>query len=390
MRLGMRSCSGQFSDCPTEDDHSPRGRPQSDPCRAISLKEYIVNEQEQPQPAADQQIPQQAEMSLEATEEGAEAANEVNDFEEMEGESLESMEGEEFEFDDSDDEEALDDEEEESIRSLVDEIFDDDDLGEIMSELDVLTLEDAAEYLKVDYGQIRRLIKEQGLPGRKIGEDWRFLRGAIADWLRAPGGSPAPVVAPVAQQSARPENRQVPADRPPFRERFSQEGDGRPQRPPRPGRFEQDKPRRYQQGGGQGGGNQGGGYNAGQGGGYNSGQGGGYNAGQGGGYRSAQGGGNGGGGGSYGGGGGQGGEQRRPRYGAEQANQYQPPPRPYRPKGNSGNQEAGGQFFSGGQGPRKQAGGPKKPKRKALNEQRFKRLDRRKFGDNDAPGGQQD
>ena len=88
---------------------------------------------------------------------------------------------------DEDFDDELTENEEEAIRSLVDEFFDEDDLGEVMSEFDVLTLEDAAAYLKVEYGQIRRLIKEQGLPGRKIGEEWRFLRGAIADWLRNPG-----------------------------------------------------------------------------------------------------------------------------------------------------------------------------------------------------------
>jgi excisionase family DNA binding protein len=50
---------------------------------------------------------------------------------------------------------------------------------------EVLTLAEAAAYLRVAEEDILRLVREQGLPGRKVGDDWRFLQVAIADWLRA-------------------------------------------------------------------------------------------------------------------------------------------------------------------------------------------------------------
>lgn len=335
--------------------------------------------------------------------------------------------------DDADlDDEELDDEELilETTRSLVEELFDEDDLGEVMSELDVLTLEDAAAYLKVEYGQIRRMLREQGLPGRKIGEEWRFLRGALADWLRAPGGVAVPVVAAAAtaavpERHERPLQNERPAQserreftpKPPLRERFSQGNEGQQQRYPQQGgtRYPQQAATRYPQenrpprrpqnegggypGGGYPQGNQGGYQGGGQRGGYQGGgaQGGGYQGGgsQGGGYQSQ------GGQGSQGQGG-QGGypPPRRPRYGNDQEQQlpqgeYQPPRRPFAggQGGNFSNQGGGssaGGGPSGSAGGTKYGGGPKKPKRKALNEQRFKRLDKRKGEDDSEQGGSAD
>jgi excisionase family DNA binding protein len=51
---------------------------------------------------------------------------------------------------------------------------------------EVLTLEEAADYLRVSKGTVVLLIAQQGLPGRRVGKEWRFLRGALADWLRQP------------------------------------------------------------------------------------------------------------------------------------------------------------------------------------------------------------
>ena len=31
-----------------------------------------------------------------------------------------------------------------------------------------------------------RLVREQGLPGRPAGAEWRFLKAAIQDWLKGP------------------------------------------------------------------------------------------------------------------------------------------------------------------------------------------------------------
>ena len=55
-----------------------------------------------------------------------------------------------------------------------------------MTKLEVLNLEEAADYLRVSKGTVLRMIAQQGLPGRRVGKEWRFLRAALADWLRAP------------------------------------------------------------------------------------------------------------------------------------------------------------------------------------------------------------
>jgi len=51
---------------------------------------------------------------------------------------------------------------------------------------DVLTLGEAAAYLRVSETEIVELMRQQGLPGRKIGIAWRFLKAAIQEWLRLP------------------------------------------------------------------------------------------------------------------------------------------------------------------------------------------------------------
>src|SRR3954469_123988 len=49
---------------------------------------------------------------------------------------------------------------------------------------DVLTLAEAAAYLRVPESEMAALIERQGLPARRVGEDWRILKAAIQDWLR--------------------------------------------------------------------------------------------------------------------------------------------------------------------------------------------------------------
>ena len=49
---------------------------------------------------------------------------------------------------------------------------------------DVLTAAEAAQYLRVSEEDLLRSAVEQGLPGRIIGTQWRFLRSAVDDWLR--------------------------------------------------------------------------------------------------------------------------------------------------------------------------------------------------------------
>jgi excisionase family DNA binding protein len=50
-------------------------------------------------------------------------------------------------------------------------------------EREVLTLEELAELLSVDVEAARGLAEAGELPGRKLGDEWRFSRRAILDWL---------------------------------------------------------------------------------------------------------------------------------------------------------------------------------------------------------------
>lgn len=51
------------------------------------------------------------------------------------------------------------------------------------AELEVLTLEQLAELLSLDVEATQALAEAGELPGRKLGEEWRFSRRAVLDWL---------------------------------------------------------------------------------------------------------------------------------------------------------------------------------------------------------------
>lgn len=48
---------------------------------------------------------------------------------------------------------------------------------------EVLTLTEAAAYLRLPEVEVVRSIQSQGLPGRCIAGEWRFLKSAIQHWL---------------------------------------------------------------------------------------------------------------------------------------------------------------------------------------------------------------
>jgi excisionase family DNA binding protein len=50
-------------------------------------------------------------------------------------------------------------------------------------ECEVLTLEQLAELLSLDVENARGLAEAGELPGRKLGDEWRFSRSAVLDWL---------------------------------------------------------------------------------------------------------------------------------------------------------------------------------------------------------------
>jgi len=56
---------------------------------------------------------------------------------------------------------------------------------------DILTPPQAAAYLQVGEDVILREAEGGSLPGRKLGGEWRFLRLALTEWLRAAPGPEA-------------------------------------------------------------------------------------------------------------------------------------------------------------------------------------------------------
>ena len=54
---------------------------------------------------------------------------------------------------------------------------------------EVLTLSEAADCLRLAESEVVELTAKQSLPGRKIGEQWRFLRSGLAGWLLEPSPS---------------------------------------------------------------------------------------------------------------------------------------------------------------------------------------------------------
>jgi excisionase family DNA binding protein len=48
---------------------------------------------------------------------------------------------------------------------------------------EVLTLPEAAAYLRLPEREVVALVHSQGLPGRLVGSEWRILKTAIQQWL---------------------------------------------------------------------------------------------------------------------------------------------------------------------------------------------------------------
>lgn len=51
--------------------------------------------------------------------------------------------------------------------------------------LEVLTLAEAAAYLRVSEDEVEELATRGEFPGRVIRGQWRFLKAAVQDWLRS-------------------------------------------------------------------------------------------------------------------------------------------------------------------------------------------------------------
>lgn len=55
-------------------------------------------------------------------------------------------------------------------------------------EKEILNLQEVCELLSVSEKTMLKLLKEENVPARKIGREWRFSRAAIIQWI-AKGGS---------------------------------------------------------------------------------------------------------------------------------------------------------------------------------------------------------
>jgi excisionase family DNA binding protein len=58
--------------------------------------------------------------------------------------------------------------------------------------LEVMTLREAAEYLRCHYSTVYRLIQQQGLPVFRLGRDWRILKSELDQWIAKGGGRNRP------------------------------------------------------------------------------------------------------------------------------------------------------------------------------------------------------
>ena len=65
---------------------------------------------------------------------------------------------------------------------------------------EVLTLAEAAAYLRLRESDVIQLVHSQGLPARFTGIEWRFLKAAIQQWLST--GTPTPETRKAAQLAA--------------------------------------------------------------------------------------------------------------------------------------------------------------------------------------------
>lgn len=50
---------------------------------------------------------------------------------------------------------------------------------------DILTLEEAASFLRISKRSVYRMLKERTIPARKIMHKWRFDRDQLKEWIRS-------------------------------------------------------------------------------------------------------------------------------------------------------------------------------------------------------------
>jgi excisionase family DNA binding protein len=56
-------------------------------------------------------------------------------------------------------------------------------MNQTLTKQPVLTLAEAARFLRVKKAVLQKLVEEGRIPARKVGEEWRFFRGALESRL---------------------------------------------------------------------------------------------------------------------------------------------------------------------------------------------------------------
>ena len=56
---------------------------------------------------------------------------------------------------------------------------------------EILTMEQAADYLQVSTRTLQRMVADGRAPGRQVGSQWRFDREQLREWVRGEPSSPA-------------------------------------------------------------------------------------------------------------------------------------------------------------------------------------------------------
>jgi excisionase family DNA binding protein len=48
---------------------------------------------------------------------------------------------------------------------------------------DILTVDEAAELLKIPRSSVYKLAQQRKIPAKKVGRHWRFHRGTLVNWI---------------------------------------------------------------------------------------------------------------------------------------------------------------------------------------------------------------
>ena len=73
----------------------------------------------------------------------------------------------------------------------------------IVTRSELLTLEEAAQYLRLTPDVLRRSAQKSQVPGKLFEGEWRFSKGAIDRWIFTPTESQTPILTQEAIDNAR-------------------------------------------------------------------------------------------------------------------------------------------------------------------------------------------